>query len=35
MSINEYNCDCNVEIRAKGILSLTNLGQKLLDICLL
>ena len=30
-----YSCDCNVEIRAKGILSLTNLGQKLLDICLL
>ena len=30
-----YSCDCNVEIRDKGILSLTNLGQKLLDICLL
>lgn len=30
-----YSCDCNVEIRAKVILSLTNLGQKLLDICLL
>lgn len=30
-----YNCECTVGIRAKGILSLTNLGQNLLDICLL
>lgn len=29
-----YNCDCNIGIKSKGILSLTNLGQSLLDVCL-
>ena len=29
-----YNCECNLGIKSKSILSLTNLGQSLLDICL-
>lgn len=29
-----YNCECNIEIKSKGLLSLTNLGQSLLNICL-
>ena len=30
-----YNCECNIGIKSKGILSLTNIGQNLLNICLL
>lgn len=29
-----YNCECNIEIKSKGLLALTNLGQSLLNICL-
>ena len=29
-----YKCECHVEIREKGILNLTNLGESLLKLCI-